>query len=65
MSRKKRASGPNDDIIALLQKSLVLQLFVMGVPQAQIGKKLKMDIHVVNDFLKGAKKNAQKTAKKI
>lgn len=60
MPPKKKASDTSGEVIALLKKGLILQLFAMGVPQAKIGKKLKMDLRAVNDFLKGMKKNAEK-----
>jgi hypothetical protein len=40
----------------LIKKLLILELFKLGVPQTEIGKKLKTDIHAVNNFLKGVKK---------
>ena len=47
-----------DELADLLKKLLVVQLFQLGVPQAQIAKKVKLSINVVNDLLKGIKKNA-------
>lgn len=41
---------------ALLKKLLILELFKLGVPQTEIGKKLRTDITTVNTFLKGVKK---------
>ncbi len=45
-----------DEMKEFVKKLLVLELFKMGVPQADIGKKLKMDLAAVNLFLKGIKK---------
>lgn len=39
-----------------IKKLLILELFKLGVPQTEIGKKLKIDVHTVNNFLKGVKK---------
>lgn len=55
----KRFAGNDDDLQDLVKKLLVLQLFQLGVPQAQIAKKVKLSINVVNALLKGIKKNAQ------
>ena len=61
--QKKQTRDTNDEIMNLLRRLLVLQLFELGVPQADIAKKLKMDILAVNTFLKGIKKNnAKKSA---
>jgi predicted transcriptional regulator len=56
MPSKNQNAAPNDEVINLLKKLLALQLFEMGVPQADIGKKLKMSLPAVNAFLKGIKK---------
>ncbi len=53
---KNQAAAPNDEVTNLLKKLLVLQLFEMEVPQAEIGKKLRMNLPAVNAFLKGIKK---------
>mgnify|MGYP001595125667 CR=1 FL=1 len=42
--------------VDLLKKLLILELFKLGVPQVEIGKKVKMNITSVNALLKGAKK---------
>ena len=50
------------EIRSLLKKSLILRLFELGVPQGNIAKKLKTDIKVINEFLKGIKKpNSKRT----
>lgn len=56
MKRKKSASDPLLEINDLLKKILVLELFKLGVPQSDIGKRLHMDLHAVNTLLKGIKK---------
>ena len=48
--------NPESETQNLLKKLLILELFKLDVPQAAIAKKLKMDILVVNDLLKGIKK---------
>ena len=65
MPPAKRPTGlPSEELSGLLKKVLVLKLFEMGVPQGDIGKKLKMDIRAVNGFLKGIKReNAAKARK--
>jgi hypothetical protein len=44
----------------LLEKLLIIELFKLGVPQAEIGRKIKMDLAAVNAFLKGIRRNAEK-----
>ncbi|MFA6285213.1 MAG: hypothetical protein WC643_01640 [Parcubacteria group bacterium] len=56
MAKKKQSVEPIDEVCELLKKTLVLSLFEMNVSQAKIAKKLRMDTHIVNDFLKGLKK---------
>jgi transposase len=63
MPVKKEAGNPNGAIIALLEKSLILQLFALNVSQDKIAKKLKMSKTTVNDFLKGIDKNGKKETK--
>jgi len=64
MAPKKQNSDPNFAVLDLLKKSLVLQLFAVGVSQGNIAKKLRMNLNTVNAFLKGIKKeNAKKAAK--
>jgi DNA-binding transcriptional regulator LsrR (DeoR family) len=53
-----------NEVADLLKKILILELFQLGVPQGEIGKKLKMQKKAVNAFLKSVKKNGQKTAEK-
>lgn len=43
----------NSELVGLVKRLLILQLFQMGVPQVKIAKKLTMDIGIVNRFLKG------------
>lgn len=64
MAPKKQSTDPNAEIIELLKKGLVLQLFEMGVSQEEIGKKLKMQKLAVNNVLKGIKKENSKKEKK-
>jgi len=52
----EKADDMNNEIRVLLRKSLILRLFELGVTQANIAKKLKMDIKAVNEFLKGIKR---------
>jgi len=56
MPRNKKALQTLDEVRDLLKRFLVLELFKMNVPQADIGKKLHMDLAAVNAFLKGIKK---------
>lgn len=49
-----------DDNSMLLKKLLAIELFKLGVPQAEIGRKIKMDLTAVNAFLKGIRKHAEK-----
>ena len=49
-----------DDNSLLLKKLLMIELFKLGVPQAEIGRKIKMDLAAVNAFLKGIRKHAEK-----
>ncbi len=55
----KKNTKPTEDRESdsnLIKKLLILELFKLGVPQVDIGKKLRVDTHTVNDFLKGVKK---------
>ena len=56
MTKKKQTTEPIDEIRDLLKKTLILRLFDINVSQVEIAKKLRMDIHAVNEFLKGLKK---------
>ena len=49
--------NPDAETVDLLKKLLVLQLYQLGVPQAAIGKRVKLSINVVNALLKGIKRN--------
>lgn len=60
MPQKKHNREPNDQIIDLLKKGLVLHLFEMGISQGEIGKKLKINKLAVNAFLKGIKRKNNK-----
>ena len=40
----------------LLKKILMVELFKLGLPQGEIGKKLKIKTVTVNSFLKGIKR---------
>jgi hypothetical protein len=52
------------EVVDLLKKTLILELFKLGVPQGEIGKKLKMQKKTVNAFLKAVKKSGQFTDEK-
>lgn len=54
---KKQKMQPMEEIRDLVKKYLILELFKINVPQAQIGKKLRVDLAAVNNFLKGIKKH--------
>jgi hypothetical protein len=54
-----RRLGPDENSL-LLKKLLIIELFKLGVPQAEIGRKIKMDLAAVNVFLKGIRKHAEK-----
>jgi hypothetical protein len=53
MAGKKQADDPNSEVKGLLKKLLILRLFELGVSQGAMSKKLRIDVHLVNDFLKG------------
>jgi hypothetical protein len=55
MGKKSRMQEGNSQM-EILEKLLMLDLFKLGVPQSEIGKKLKMNIVEVNSFLKGIKR---------
>jgi hypothetical protein len=57
MPKKSKETGNSAENDALLKKVLILELFKLGIPQAEIGKKLKMNLTAVNAFLKGCKKS--------
>ncbi len=52
----KKIYESGEEINDLVKKLIILELFKMGVPQADIGRKLHLDIKFVNSFLKGIKK---------
>lgn len=56
MASKKQTDDPNAEVRTLLKKLLILQLFELRVSQGDISKKLRVDVHVVNEFLKGIKR---------
>lgn len=56
MTPPKKSSVPDSETQDLLKKLLVLQLFQLDVRQTVIAKKLRVNIHFVNEFLKGIKK---------
>lgn len=56
----KQSRDPNGEVVTLLEKNLILQLFALNVSQDKIAKKLKMRKTAVNDFLKGISKNGKK-----
>ena len=61
MGSKKNVSGSDVELADLLKKILAVQLFQLGLPQADIAKRVKLSINVVNGLLKGIKKNGQRT----
>lgn len=54
----RRVSADGNSL--LLKKLLIIELFKLGVPQAEIGRKIKMELAAVNAFLKGIRKHAEK-----
>ncbi len=57
MAKNTKSTGDaQEGDVGLLKKLLILELFKLGVPQAEIGKKVKMNTAMVNAFLKGTKK---------
>jgi hypothetical protein len=60
MPKQKHDSDPQAELPNLLKKLLMLNLFALGVPQAEIAKKLRIDIHAVNSFLQGVKKHEKR-----
>lgn len=56
MVKKKQSIDTIEEIKDLIKKQLVLDLFNFNLSQGEIAKKLRMDIHTVNEFLKGLKK---------
>jgi hypothetical protein len=57
MKPKSQPSSSDDELVDLLKKLLALQLFQLGVPQVTIKERVGLSINVVNDLLKGIKKN--------
>jgi hypothetical protein len=57
MKTKSRSSQFDTEQIDLLKKLLAVQLFQLGVPQATIRERVGLSINVVNELLKGIKKN--------
>lgn len=45
--------APEDEIVALLQQLLAIELWRAGLPQSEIRKRLGISINVVNEMLKG------------
>jgi hypothetical protein len=56
MAKKNQQLEPIEELCDLMKKTLILNLFNMNVPQADIAKKLHTDLNAVNEFLKGIKK---------
>jgi DNA-binding CsgD family transcriptional regulator len=56
MAGKKQGTDNNEEIKELIKKQLVLNLYALNLPQGEIAKRLHMDTHAVNSFLKGIKK---------
>jgi hypothetical protein len=57
MKTKSQSSQSDTEQIDLLKKLLAVQLFRLGVPQATIKERVGLSINVVNELLKGIKKN--------
>jgi DNA-binding transcriptional regulator LsrR (DeoR family) len=57
MAPKKSVPKNDNEVADLLKKVLAVQLFELGVPQAVIAKRVKISINVVNDLVKGIKRN--------
>jgi len=57
MKAKSQLSNSDDELVGLLKKLLALQLFQLGVPQSTTKERVGLSINVVNDLLKGIKKN--------
>jgi hypothetical protein len=57
MKAKSQSSNSDNELVVLLKKLLALQLFQLGVPQVAIKERVGLSINVVNDLLKGIKKN--------
>lgn len=57
MKKNKQIPNSIDDIRDLIKKLLILELFKLDMSQIEISRKLKIDNHAVNSFLKGIKKN--------
>jgi len=53
----KPSSDASEGDAGILKKLLILELFKLGVPQAEIGKKVKMNLKAVNVLLKGCKRH--------
>jgi hypothetical protein len=56
MAKKNQQLDPIEELRDLMKKVLILNLFNLNVSQGEISKKLRIDVHTVNDFLKGIKK---------
>lgn len=57
MKNKKTATA-QEPILELndsIKRLLVLELFKLNIPQAEIGKRLHVDINFVNSLVKGVK----------
>jgi hypothetical protein len=57
MKTKSQSSQSDTEQVDLLKKLLAVQLFQLGVPQATIKERVGLSINVVNELLKGIKKN--------
>ena len=60
MAKRKAQLDPIVEIASLLKKLIILRLHELGVPQGAIAQKLRVDVHSVNDFLKGTKRQNDK-----
>jgi plasmid maintenance system antidote protein VapI len=60
MAKRKAQLDPIVEVASLLKKLTILRLHELGVSQGAIAQKLKVDIHSVNDFLKGTKRQNDK-----
>ena len=57
MKTKSQSSQSDTEQVDLLKKLLAVQLFRLGVPQSTIKERVGLSINVVNELLKGIKKN--------
>ena len=56
---------PIEEVKDLLKKHLILKLYFLNLSQTTISKKLHIDVHTVNNFLKGIKRNNYEKEKRV